>query len=234
MLQTRLRGESTEYRDSRERLRVAELELMRAREQVAEIRRQLPEGPIVEDYVFEEGPRDLDSSDERVTQVRLSQLFSGPDRSLVVYHFMYGKKNTAPCDMCTMLIDGLNGVGDHLAHRVDFAIVAAADVSSLRRHARNRGWRKLRLLSAAPSSFKYDLYGEDEHGQQNPGFSVFKRDRSGAIRHFYTGHAQLADDVPERGVDMLCPVYNVFDLTPEGRGDWFPSLSYEKEPALAR
>jgi predicted dithiol-disulfide oxidoreductase (DUF899 family) len=233
MLQTNLRQESPEYRNSRERLRVAELELMRAREHVASLRRQLPEGPIIHDYIFEEGPRDLDSSDERVTPVRLSDLFSGLDRSLVIYHFMYGKKNTNPCDMCTLVIDGLNGVAEHLAQRVDLAIVAAADVGALRQHAHSRGWDKLRLLSAAQSSFKYDLNSEDDQGNQNPAVSVFKRDRTGAIRHYYTGHAQLADDA-WRGVDMLCPVYNVLDLTPEGRGDWEPSLSYGKEPALAR
>ena len=47
---------SPEYVRAREDLRVAELELMRHREQVAEQRRALPEGPVVDDYVFEEGP----------------------------------------------------------------------------------------------------------------------------------------------------------------------------------
>ena len=28
-------------------------------------------------------------------------------------------------------------------------------------------------------------------------------------------------DIPERGIDLLSPVWNVLDLTPEGRGDWY-------------
>ena len=31
----------------------------------------------------------------------------------------------------------------------------------------------------------------------------------------------------ERHVDMIWPLWNLFDLTPEGRGgNWFPRLSY--------
>ena len=29
-----------------------------------------------------------------------------------------------------------------------------------------------------------------------------------------------------RGMDLLSPVWNFLDLTPAGRGDWFPGLSY--------
>ncbi len=36
---------------------------MRQREKIAEMIRALPEGPEVEDYVFEEGPRELDRED---------------------------------------------------------------------------------------------------------------------------------------------------------------------------
>jgi len=41
----------------------------------------------------------------------------------------------------------------------------------------------------------------------------------------------MAPDVRERGVDLLSPVYNVFDLTPEGRGDWYASLNYPVKAA---
>ncbi|HTV75135.1 MAG TPA: hypothetical protein VME66_15695 [Candidatus Acidoferrales bacterium] len=44
---------------------------------------------------------------------------------------------------------------------------------------------------------------------------------------FYTAHPQLADDIYERGIDRLTPVYNMLDLTPQGRGDWYASLSYQ-------
>src|SRR5437764_3600207 len=88
--QTNLPNESVDYLTKREELRLAEIELMRQRERVAELRRRLPEGAIVDDYVFEEGPANLGAGDAPIQTVRLSELFTGPDRSLVVYHFMYG------------------------------------------------------------------------------------------------------------------------------------------------
>src|SRR5215217_4482239 len=88
--------ESADYVARRDELRLAEIELMRQRERVAAMRRRLPAGAIVEDYVFEEGPSNLDAGDVPVQMVRLSELFSGSDRSLVIYHFMYGKRQTSP------------------------------------------------------------------------------------------------------------------------------------------
>lgn len=220
MRPTRLQNESAEYLAKREELRALELESMRVRERVAALRRELPKGATVKDYVFLEG-------DTPVRQVRLSELFTAPDRTLVLYQFMFGKKQVTPCPMCTLLIDSLNGVAHHLAQRLDLAIVAAADPAALRAHARRQGWDNLRLLNATPeSTFKYDLGGEDEEGNQDSAVSVFTRDPDGTPRHFYTAHPWMAPDVRERGVDLLSPVYNVFDLAPEGRGDWYASLGY--------
>src|SRR5215472_17169346 len=92
--QTNLTNESAEYLTKREELRLAEIDLMRQRERVAELRRHLPQGAAIEDYQFEEGPRDLDAGDAPVRTVRLSELFTRPDRSLILYHLMYGKKQT--------------------------------------------------------------------------------------------------------------------------------------------
>ena len=97
--QTNLPNESEEYLSKREELRRAEIELRNQRERVAELRRQLPQGPAVEDYVFEEVPVKLDAGDTPIRSVRLSQLFTGPDRSVVIYHFMYGKQQTKTCPM---------------------------------------------------------------------------------------------------------------------------------------
>ena len=69
--------------------------------------------------------------------------------------------------MCTMWIDGANGVGQYIAQNIDFAVVAAADPKALRDHARARGWNNLRLLSAGSNTFKYDLGSEDVGGGQN-------------------------------------------------------------------
>src|SRR5690242_13290367 len=113
--QTNLPNESEEYLSKREELRRAEIELRTQRERVAELRRQLPPGPAVDDYVFEEGPVTLDAGHTPIRTVRLSQLFTRPDRSVVISQFMYGKKQTKPCPMCTAWTDGFNGVAHHLA-----------------------------------------------------------------------------------------------------------------------
>ncbi len=167
MAVTRL-PESPDYMARREELRQAELELMRQREHVAALRRDLPTGLALEDYVFEEGPPLLAAGDTPVTKVRLSELFTSPDRPLIIYHLMYGKQQTSPCPMCTCWVDGFNGVARHLAQNVDFAVVAAADPGTLRAHARARGWDKLRLLSCADNTFQYDLGAEDAAGPKTP------------------------------------------------------------------
>jgi len=224
--QTNLTNESSEYLARREELRLAEIELMRQRERVAELRRHLPQGAPIQDYRFEEGPRDLNAGDAPVRTTRLSELFTQPNRSLVIYHLMYGKQQTEPCPMCTAWLDGANGIAHHLAQNLDFAVVAAADVPSLRAHARARGWDKLRLLSASNSSFKYDLGSEDREGEQDSTISVFIRDPDGTLRHFYTAHPRMAPDIQERGIDLLAPIWHFMDLTPQGRGNWYASLSY--------
>ncbi len=226
MRYTNLAGETPEYLTRREELRVAEAALSAQIERVAQLRRDLPSGPVVTDYAFEEGPTDLLAGDTPRRRVRLSELFSAPDRALIIYHLMYGKRQTTPCPMCTMWIDGYNGVAGHLAQNVDFAIAAAADLPALRAHARTRGWRSLRLLSCAGNTFKADHASEDEEGNQSPTISVFTRDGDGAVRHRYTTSPSLADDIDERGIDLLSPVWNLLDLTPQGRGDWYADLEY--------
>src|SRR5947207_13463293 len=224
--QTNLTNESDEYLAKRDELRLAEIELMRQGERVAELRRRLPQGAIVEDYEFEEGPANLDAGDTPVRKVRLSELFTGPNRSVVIYQFMNGTKNTSPCPMCTPFIDGWNGVAHHLAQNVDVAIVAAADPKALRAHARKRNWDQLRLLSAGANTFKYDLGSEARDGNQDSTVSVFTKDRDGRLRHFYTAHPAMSESIRERGIDLLSPVYNVLDITSQGRGNWYGSFDY--------
>lgn len=218
--QTNLTNESAEYLARREELRVAELDLMRQREKVAAMRRALPQGAVLQDYIFE------DATDELAREVRLSELFTARGRALVVYHLMYGKKNAKPCPMCTMWIDGLNGVAHHLAQNVDFVVAAAAAPEALRAYAKTRGWNRVRLLSCESNSFKADLLSENAEGGQDSTISVLTKDTDGTLRHFYTAHPWMSEDVRERGIDLLTPVYNVLDLTPQGRGQWYASLGY--------
>jgi len=224
--QTNLANESSEYLVKREELRLAEIELMRQRERVAELRRLLPQGAAIQDYRFEEGPRDLRAGDGPVRTTRLSELFTKPNRSLVIYHLMYGKRQTKACPMCTAWLDSANGVAHHLAQNLDFTVVAAADVPTIRAHARTRGWDRLRLISAGNSTFKYDLGSEDREGDQDSTISVFTRDADGTVRHYYSAHPRMAPDIPERGIDLLNPIWHFLDLAPQGRGNWYTSLDY--------
>jgi predicted dithiol-disulfide oxidoreductase (DUF899 family) len=214
---TRLK-QSDEYRRQREELRGAEQDLIDHVERVAALRRELPADTVVDDYELV----DVASGD----RVRLSQLFSAPDRALILYHFMYGKAQTEPCPLCTMWIDGYNAVAPHLTQNADFVVVAAADPAAITAHAASRGWTNLRLLSAGDSTFKYDLGSEEADGTQTEWISVFTLGGDGTVRHLYSKGAQVAVDRRERGIDLLSPVWNLLDLTPGGRDDWYPSLKY--------
>jgi predicted dithiol-disulfide oxidoreductase (DUF899 family) len=201
---------SESYRKLREELFEAERELMEHRERVAALRRALPRDQKIDDYQLE--------------GAWLSELFSAPDQTLIVYHFMYGKAQTSPCPMCTMWIDGYDAVAPHVEQRADFVVLAAAGLQALERFAESRGWSNIRLVGAGDGTFKRDLGSENEAGEQSPMISVFRREGDDLF-HFYSANADM-NEHGQRGIDLLSPVWNLFDLTPEGRGDWYPSLSY--------
>jgi predicted dithiol-disulfide oxidoreductase (DUF899 family) len=224
--ETNLANEPAEYVARREELRLAEIELMEHQERVAALRRALPPGAVLGEYEFLEVPADLGRDDEPVRRVKLSELFTVAERPLVIYHMMYGKKQAKPCPMCTMWVDGFNGVAHHLAQNIDFAIVMAAEPKALRDHARSRGWNNLRLLSAGSNTFKFDLGSEDAEGAQDSAVSVFAKDSKGVVRHTYSAHPRMSPEIKERGIDLLTPVWDLMDLTPQGRGEWYPSLMY--------
>ena len=63
------------------------------------------------------------------------------------------------------------------------------------------------------------------------GFTPQRVPRGGRIRHA-PGSELLFLAAPRgqdaRHVDMIWPLWNVFDLTPDGRGtNWYPKLRYE-------
>jgi predicted dithiol-disulfide oxidoreductase (DUF899 family) len=151
--------------------------------------------------------------------VHLRDLFTAPDRPLIVYHLMYGKQQTDPCPMCTQWIDGFNGIAPHLAQNADLVIVAAADPPALRDHARRRGWDRLRLLSAGDSTFKYDLGSEDADGAQDSTVSVFGRD-AGGKRAPRTVRARMADDIQQRHRPALRDVAPARP-DPAGTREWY-------------
>jgi predicted dithiol-disulfide oxidoreductase (DUF899 family) len=222
----RFPGESAEYRAARDRLLREEVALRRHIEEVGERRRALPLGGAVpEDYVFEEGTAELDDA----RRVRLSELFERGKDTLVAYSFMYGPAMEKPCPMCTAMLDSLNGTAPHATQRLNLVVVAKSPLARIRAHARARGWRNLRLLSSAGNTYNRDYHADAADGSQSPMLNVFvKRDEG--VRHFYATELFFAKTEPgqnPRHVDSIWPLWNLFDLTPEGRGkDWYPRLSY--------
>ena len=225
----RFPGESSSYRDARNQLLEAEVALRRNIEEVAALRRKLPlGGEVPEDYVFEEGAADINDT-KTARKTRLSELFSPGKDTLVLYSYMFGPNMQAPCVSCTSILDGLNGSGPHIRQRVNFAVVAKSPLARIRETARGRGWNNLRLLSSAGNTYNRDYHGENAKGDQLPSLNVFVR-RDGKVHHFYHTELLFAPQEPGmdgRHVDMIWPIWNVFDYTPEGRGtDWYPKLSY--------
>jgi len=223
----RFPNEPPDYRSARDELLRAEMDLRRRTEEVAALRRRLPlGGPVPEDYVFEEA-----DAGGGVQRVRLAELFVCPQASLLLYNFMYGPKMATACPMCTSFLDALDGIAPHVMQRMNLAVVAKSPIQRLRAHARDRGWRHLRLLSSAGNSFNRDYLGESPDESQNPLLHVFVR-RGPAVHHFCSTELFFAPTEPgqhPRHIDPMWPLWNLFDLTPEGRGEeWYPKLRYER------
>lgn len=214
-------GDSADYREARDELLQAELDLRARLETVAGLRRKLPlGGRLAQDYEFEE----VDAAGAART-VRFSELFAPGKDSLILYNFMYGPDWEKPCPMCTSVLDGFNGNAVYVSDRVNLAVVAKAPIGKLRAWGDERGWSRLRLLSSEKNSFKNDYHAEfpSDDGDQHPLLQVFVR-RGGAIHHFWSSEVLYAKvDGQPRHVDLMWPLWNLLDLTPEGRGtDWYP------------
>jgi predicted dithiol-disulfide oxidoreductase (DUF899 family) len=241
-MRTAFPGESAEYRAARNRLLEQEVELRRATEAVAAARRELPPGgPVREDYVFQGA-----GADGTAAEVRLSELFAPGRDSLVIYSFMFPRDphdhrpgpatgDTArlplaegPCPSCVAFLDQLDGAAEHAGQQLNLAVVAKAPISRVLAFATERGWSRLRLLSSAANTYNRDYLAESPDGSQEPMLNVFHRTGE-TIRHHWSSELLYAPTDPgqdPRHVGTLEPVWNLFDLTPEGRPDWDEQLSY--------
>ena len=242
-MSTTFPGESTEYRAARDRLLEREIQLRGAMEAVAASRRELPPGGAVpEDYLFQGV-----GADGTQTGVRLSELFAPGRDSLVIYSFMFPrdpddtspgpasgqtallKLEEGPCPSCTALLDQLDGAAEHASQHLNLVIVAKTPLPRVLTFANERGWRRLRTLSSAANSYNRDYHAETAAGIQRPMLNVFHRDGQ-TIRHFWGSELLYAATDPgqdPRHVGTLEPLWNLFDLTREGRPtDWYERLSY--------
>lgn len=219
--QVRFPNETPEYRAARTKLLQEEIELRRHIARVAEQRRALPPGGAVKgDYRFvrEDGPKTF------------ADLF-GDKQTLIVYSYMFGPQRERPCPMCTNLLGGWEGNGADIQQKVALAIVARSPIEKLIKWKKERGWKHLKLYSDVNGNYTRDYFGLLPNGDEIPALNVFTR-RDGTIRHFWSGSDMSGDTADPgqdpRGAPDPAPLWNVLDLTPEGRGsDWYPKLDYD-------
>ena len=215
--ETHFPNESREYRTARDALLVQEIEVRRATERAAELRRQLPPGgEVPEDYRFtgEDG------------ETSLSALFGGHD-TLVIYSYMFGPRRKAPCPMCTSFMGSFASKIADVRQRVAIAFVARSPIERLVEARRARGWTDIPVYSDSDGAFtRAYVSAEDE---DMPGLTVFTR-KDGTVRHFWSGEisGEMKDPGQDpRGQPEMDPLWLLLDTTPAGRGtDWYPKLAY--------
>jgi predicted dithiol-disulfide oxidoreductase (DUF899 family) len=182
-------NEPPEYRTARKALLESEVALRRQMEAVAAELRSLPRGgQVPEDYEF-----DAIGANGAPAKVRLSELFRDGD-TLMLYHYMFPRHpldarpgptsgataqlplSDGPCPSCTALIDMWDGVIPHFEGLGgNLVVVAKAPIERVAAFAQDKGWRHIRLVSAAHNSFRTDYGGNDAEGHPVPIMTVFKR-----------------------------------------------------------
>ena len=209
---------SEEWLAARRQLLAKEKEFTRLRDQLSQLRRDLPWERVDKAYVFE-GP-DGETS--------LAELFGGRSQ-LIVYHFMFDPGWEAGCPGCSFWADNFDGIYRHLNQRdVTLAAISRAPWARIAPFQRRMGW-SFPWVSSAGSDFNFDYrvsftpeelaIGEVDYNfarhktnvAELPGISVFFKDRSGKIFRTYSCYA--------RGLDMMNAAYHYLDLVPKGRDE---------------
>jgi predicted dithiol-disulfide oxidoreductase (DUF899 family) len=205
---------SGDYQAARQELLTAELDLRERVERVAAMRRALPAGPEVRDYEF------IDDTG----RVKLSELFVPGKPYLVLYHIMYWQDDREFCPMCSMWMDGWDGIAHHVSQRANIVATSLAPLDQLQAWKARRNWTRLRVLADADASFARDTGAENAEGNPMPTVLVFEK-AGDTIRHVYTAWAEFPDGTYRR-LDQLCAAWHIFDLLPSGRGDFNASNEY--------
>ncbi|GAC1466015.1 MAG: hypothetical protein PVSMB1_15500 [Gemmatimonadaceae bacterium] len=93
-------------------------------------------------------------------------------------------------------------------------------------HIHHRFGRRRGASHRRPDQLRSRREGPD--GQQFPLAHVFTR-RGKKIHHTWSSELFFAKPDPGqdmRHVDFMWPIWSILDLTPEGRGSWYPRLAY--------
>jgi predicted dithiol-disulfide oxidoreductase (DUF899 family) len=207
-----------EWVAARKLLLAREKSFTRAREELAQERRELPWEAVEQDYLFEGADG----------QASLSALFDGRGQ-LIVYHFMFGPDWEAGCPHCSFWADNFDGIIDHLNHRdVTMIAVSRAPYPKLAAYRKRMGW-SFDWYSSGGNSFNFDyqvsftpddlksdqvLYNyawQKPVASEREGVSVFAKDERGHVFHTYSTFA--------RGIDIVNTAYHYLDLVPKGRDE---------------
>lgn len=184
-------------------------------------KRELPWVKVEKAYVFD-GPQG---------KVTLAELFDGRSQ-LFIKHFMMGPGAMHQCVGCSLEVDHVEGLIEHLQNNdVTYAVVARAPIEEIEAVRKRMGWR-FPWVSSYHNDFNYDFHvsfrpeevasGKALYNfQQAPewaagvedlsGDSVFYKDDSGQIFHTYSAYG--------RGGEQFLGIYSYFDVMPKGRNE---------------
>jgi predicted dithiol-disulfide oxidoreductase (DUF899 family) len=213
-----------EWLQARRTLLAKEKECMRLGDDLASQQRSLPWVKVEKQYVF-------DSPSHSLT---LTELFDGRSQ-LFIKHFMMRPGAQDQCVGCSLEVDHLEGLLEHLEnHDVTYVAVARAPIEEIEAVRRRMGWR-FRWVSSYHSDFNYDFNVSFTAEQvasgravynfkQAPGWavdvgdlsgdSVFYKDELGQIFHTYSTFG--------RGGEQFLGIYSYLDVTPKGRNETGP------------
>ncbi|MBB5410503.1 putative dithiol-disulfide oxidoreductase (DUF899 family) [Paraburkholderia sp. RAU6.4a] len=191
---------------------------MRAGDELARKRRELPWVKVDKVYTF-------DTPEGRKT---LAELFDGRSQ-LIVYHFMLGPDWEEGCVGCSFLSDHMSGILTHLVHHdVSYVTVSHAPLEKIDAFKRRMGWT-FPWVSSSGSDFNFDYhvsftpeqlaskkafynFTEQDVGiDEQHGHSVFYKDANGDVYHTYSCYA--------RGDERFVNIYALLDIAPKGRNE---------------
>ena len=125
------------------------------RDELAQLRQQLPWVKVEKPYSFE----------TPCGTHPLSDLF-GDKSQLLVYHFMFGPDWPEGCPSCSMIGDALNGIAPHVAQRdISLMLVSRAPLEKLQAFKTRMGWNNLSWASSGKTDFNQDFgvsFSEDQ------------------------------------------------------------------------
>ncbi|CAA9556510.1 MAG: FIG172199: hypothetical thioredoxin family protein [uncultured Thermomicrobiales bacterium] len=179
-----------EWQAARDNLLVKEKATTRVRDALAAERRQLPMVAFDKLYAFAGADG----------EAGLAALFAGR-RQLIVYHFMLGPGDAAPCTGCSLFTDNIGHLAHLHARDTSLALVSRAPQAEI---APLRAWMGWDI----PWYSSTDDFNSDCGVTDGFGLSVFLRDGDRVFRTYFT---------TGRGVEALGSTWTFLDLTPLGR-----------------